>query len=107
MEDLDFDVPEVLSGPAGITMDLMFQYLIERNDRHDELIKDAMKIKAFRKATLKWIDSLGDITIKKTHSTVCSFSGGFKYKEQTDEDDVMNFTDYLKDNELTRWITEY
>lgn len=106
MEDFDLDVPSVLTGPGALTMDLMFQYLIERNKRWDAEVKEAMKNKQFRKATLKWMDSLGDITIKKTRSTVCTFSGGYKFKESIDEDDTVKFTDYVADDDLTRWITE-
>ncbi len=103
MEDFDLEVPDIFH---ALTMDIMCQYLIERQDWHDDNVRAAMKNKQFRKATLKWIEGLGDITIKKTHSTVCSFSGGYKYKESTDEDDVMKFTDYLKDSDLTKWIVE-
>ena len=103
MEDFDLEVPDIF---LALTMDIMCQYLIERQDWHDDNVRLAMKNKQFRKATLKWIEGLGDITIKKTHSTVCSFSGGYKYKESTDEDDVMKFTDYLKDSDLTSWIVE-
>ena len=103
MEDFDLDVPDVF---LTLTMDIMFQYLIERNKRYDDNVRSAMKNKQFRKATLKWMDSLGDITIKKTRSTVCTFSGGYKFKESIDEDDTVKFTDYVADDDLTRWITE-
>jgi len=106
MEDFDLDVPDVLTGTAALTMEVMFQYLIERNSRYHDIIEEAMENKQFRKATKKWLDSLGDITIKETKKVTASFPGGFKYQKTEDEPATTKpFTQYIN-NDHSGWIIE-
>jgi len=106
MEDFDLDVPKVLTGTAALTMEVMFQYLINRNSRYHGIIEEAMENKQFRKATKKWLDSLGDVTIKETKKVTASFPGGFKFQENEDEaPKTMPFTQYIN-NDHSGWIIE-